>query len=358
MKNKNKEMTDSYYLGARIRYIEYLRVLCMLWVILNHTCLVAIGIFPEFQVEGRELLPICWHSISTISHFAVPIFFMITGSLLLDYERDLSLSKISKYVQKYALVILIFGWGFAFVESVFNSKVVGLRQVSESFVNMLQGKSWNHMWYLYELLGLTIALPVLRGIANQFRDKKTENVVLITLFLFISVIPFVSKILGIEIGIKFPMNSIYAFYMLLGFSISRKKYLKIGWWGYAVIFIVICLCCADSYCHILHKDVIGFAKYSSPCIAAFATVIFMLFMNAKFKSRKVMDKIVITLSKHSFCMYIVHMLWINILYKVIKLNPIKLNFIFGIVVIYLIVSVASYMTAFILKRMPIIKKIV
>ena len=111
-------------MNKRIKYLEFLRVICMLWVVLIHTCITAITDYPQssnFNIYGGIM-----HFIVNIAHFAVPIFFMISGALFLNPQKQITYKKVlKKYVLKYCGVIIIFGWLFALLEEIFKSKVKG-----------------------------------------------------------------------------------------------------------------------------------------------------------------------------------------------------------------------------------------
>ena len=64
-------------LGNRVRYIEYLRVFCMLCVVLIHTCVTAVTDFPDYSFENWG--GVLYYSIRSICHFAVPHLFYDNG---------------------------------------------------------------------------------------------------------------------------------------------------------------------------------------------------------------------------------------------------------------------------------------
>ena len=192
----------------------------------------------------------------------------------------------------------------------------------------------------------------------MMRKKEMEKYILLILFFFLSVVTFVERVIGFEFGVKFPISSVYVFYMLFGWYLSSHEIhvKKI----YCIIAVVIAcsLCVVDGYTYIFNKPMIGFASYETPVIVLFSTSVFLLFKKAGFKGGKTIDKVVQTLSTHSFAIYIMHMFWINVAYKALHLNPFKLNPVLGMVATWMMVTIASYITAVILKRFPFIKKIV
>lgn len=61
------------------------------------------------------------------------------------------------------------------------------------------------------------------------------------------------------------------------------------------------------------------------------------------------------ISNNSFGIYIFHMLWVNILYKIIKFNPLDYNVIV-LIPIMLLVLVVSDITTILYRKIPVIGK--
>ena len=68
--------------------------------------------------------------------------------------------------------------------------------------------------------------------------------------------------------------------------------------------------------------------------------------------------IVKSVSMCSFGIYLIHPLWINLIYKVLKITPLSMPIGVGIVVLWLFVFLLSFGSAWIMKRLPVIKKII
>ena len=198
----------------RKRYIEYLRVISMLAVVMIHICTTAMTDFSDGVGTYKGAIFV---SVTNLLHFAVPVFFMISGALLLNPKKEMTLEKLlKKYLLKYACVILIFCWAFAWLEIVFDRRDVRLAYFSQSFLDMLQGKTWAHMWYMYALLGVMLILPLLRWTARMAKGKEIAYLIAVLGF-FLSVLPFFNRMTGFKAGIQFPISSVYIFHMLMSY---------------------------------------------------------------------------------------------------------------------------------------------
>ena len=98
-------------------------------------------------------------------------------------------------------------------------------------------------------------------------------------------------------------------------------------------------------------------EYNSIIVAALSAALFALFKNNEEKMQeKGISKFGQLLSSCSFGVYILHMLWINVIYKLIKLNPFKFEPVIVSIVLWVVVVAASVLTTFLLKKIPLIRK--
>ena len=349
----------------RKRYIDYLRVISMLAVVMIHICTTAMTDFNDGIGNYKGVLFV---SVTNLLHFAVPVFFMISGALLLNPKKEMTLGKLlKKYILKYACVILIFCWAFALIEIVFDKHDIQLAYFLQSFLNMLQGKTWAHMWYMYALLGVMMILPILRWTAKMAEGR--DIVYLVAIFgMFLSVLPFLNTIVDFNIGIQFPIISVYIFHMLLGYWIDTG----IIHWSNKVSGIIIACSCVllvvASYFHVIWDAGTGnVGAYDSPVMILFSVSLFMLFRNREDSAvakndghavQSAMGRVIDLLSRCSFGVYIIHMFWINLAYKFLKVNPFVPNVFVMIVLLWIVMVALSVVTVCIMKRVPIINKMI
>lgn len=84
-------------------YIEILRIIAIAFVIFNHT---GKNGFQLYSITDNEIMYVIYLTMAVICKIAVPIFFMVSGALLLNKEesiKDLYKRRVSRIV----LVILI-----------------------------------------------------------------------------------------------------------------------------------------------------------------------------------------------------------------------------------------------------------
>lgn len=162
--------------------IELMRILAAFFVIFNHTGDNGFFLFslsdrasPQFWLYGM---------LSVFCKFSVPLFFMITGSLLLSKEENFS--KIFRHRILRILLVLLFWSLFYYFRD------IGYELQAFHLGNFLEGlydSSWNvSFWYLYAYIALLVSLPLLRKLCKALTNKEYLYWILIVLF-FAALLP-------------------------------------------------------------------------------------------------------------------------------------------------------------------------
>lgn len=143
----------------RVIYIDLLRIVACLMVIFNHTN--ERGFYRYVSDTPGSFWSI-WNLIFSIAcKSAVPIFFMISGAMLLDKEESLNVTykRICKFLVDLILFSLAYFWGDSYLEG----RDFCIRDVLGTII---QNNYW-HLWYLYAYIALIVTLPFLRNFAKS-----------------------------------------------------------------------------------------------------------------------------------------------------------------------------------------------
>ena len=97
---------------------------------------------------------------------AVPLFVMLSGSLMLSPARNVSISRLFTKNMPRLLAALLF-WGLAYeaypiLKAVFAEGIYDVPGVFSAFRRVLSGDVHFHLYYLFIILGLYLVTPVLR----------------------------------------------------------------------------------------------------------------------------------------------------------------------------------------------------
>ena len=276
----------------------------------------------------------------------VPVFLMISGALLLNPEKQISVRKIlTHYVRRILLALLVFGTVFAVIELYVTEKNFSLEIIGRGFLNTLSGKSWAHMWYLYELAGLYLATPLLRAVI-RYGKKQLLQYGLILGFLFSSFIPFLEQLSGFDLGFTFPFSGINLFYYVSGYY-----FLKYGRTSprltTAAAILTIGVLTADMAFLKLFR-----VSYDSPLIVFLTVCLFLTAANSGVR--------VSWMSRHRelcFGIYLLHPVFLNLFYKFLGITPLAFGY-GGIFLFWAAAFLLSCLGSWIMQKIPILKKYV
>ena len=256
--------------------------------------------------------------------------------------------------------MLIFGTVYAVMEIVFDS---GLEQwyllLPEAILRVLQMKSWDHLWYIYCLIGLYIITPFAKAAIINIRERQLWTLLCVLFFLNFF-IPALNMMTGKQFSTFYISANQYFFYYLLGYYLSiennriiRNK--KIVYYAGAISFVIMSLWdalkisyCGD-YSHWIRK-----ANFLIPPMAIAVFVYFLTNHNLNIQVGKVLKSI----SRCSFGIYLIHPFYVNIFYKVLHITPTSFPIVFGIVLLFVIVFAASWASTRIMTIIPILNKMI
>lgn len=199
-------------------YLEALRIIAIFCVLYNHTIGYILGWQQEVSVAHFIYL-----AVTMTDRLAVPLFFMISGALLLPKEENLAVIW-KKRVVRFLLLILFINT-VVYVQTLAGGCIEG-NPLSFDFMEWLHilftgaDKSY---WYLYAYLSALIMLPFLRG-AGKIMNKSLMLYLIGGHALIYTLIPAVNFFLQgteasleLSAGFALPlMTESCIFYMLLG----------------------------------------------------------------------------------------------------------------------------------------------
>ena len=206
--------------GPRKQFLDVLRVLATCAVVLMHVLTGATDVTDASIVpEYRSLLL----SVMDLVTWCVPIFLLISGYLFLNPERTLTYPvMIKKYCRRIALAILLFGVPYAASELVVTERTFRIMMIPEALKMTLTGHTWSHMWYLYLIFFLYLVTPLLKKVLRVLPVWGVAAVMAV-IFLGSSVAPFLNKVLDINSIPVLPDGGVYFLYYLCGYLFAVRE---------------------------------------------------------------------------------------------------------------------------------------
>lgn len=235
------------HLEKRDTSLDVIRIIAIFFVLFTHTSNRGSKIYTNL-VPGGGYYTFCI-SLDTIRMICVPLFLMLSGTLLLGKKEPIRVI-LKKRVWRIFVAIIVFSL-IQYLWTIKNSELIF--DVNEFIRSVFNGSIRGSYWYLYLYLAYLFLLPILRNIA-AFMDRK--------LFIYIILVSALVDVLGL-IAYEFPdwkspgMGYIifcstnrngYAFlFPLLGYGayqyIQEKKLGKREYIFWSLVFmLVVCGC--------------------------------------------------------------------------------------------------------------------
>ena len=295
----------------------------------------------------------------SLVRWSVPVFFMISGALFLNKRKELNIGRLYKKNIFRVFLIYLF-WSIVYTLPLLND---GL-SLSYILFRILNGPF--HFWFLKILIGLYIAVPLFRAITS---NRKTEEYFLLFAMLMGIVLPSVLSVLKLFDtrlmvalrdfckGFDMTFVSTYSFYFVLGhylfeypISAAKKRALYI-------IGIVSPILLFGANCYgssLLGNPYQGFLSNSFVCTMFLAATIYLFFVNCNFGATRA-EKVLAKISKCTFGVYIIHVLVMNLLWK-LDITPSTCSPFWFVPLYALIVFVISLFITFVLHRIPYVNR--
>mgnify|MGYP000487846736 CR=1 FL=1 len=242
--------------------------------------------------------------------FGVPCFLMITGKLQLNKKTY----NMSKCLGKVAIPLAFWGTLFSLMEIVFSKRNFKFDYIFIAISAVLEGKTWAHLWYLYMIIGIYIAIPIIRTVVNNIEFHDVKKIILV-LFVFNTVVVDLFKVFipNESFAICLPITTQYVMFILLGWYLDKIQ-----------INNMMSLFAFDAFSILLMlvTSFMGFrvdsVQYNDIPTVLLSVSVFLTFKYVfDFHTSKIMNSI----SNKSYGIYILHMIPVNLLYKVFHFNP-------------------------------------
>lgn len=181
-------------------YLEFLRIISIILVLFNHT-----GEHGFFLFAGYPDSPYYWFYLfcSLACKIAVPVFWMISGALLIDKEESISTVFKKRFLKMFLVLIIFSVIQYFYSLRVFDDKP----SILQFFYIFYTSEHASAYWFIYNYLSMLLLLPIIRKVAKSLSNKELVYAFCISL-LFRGIIPIAQFIIDKDLFIT---NNIYEF---------------------------------------------------------------------------------------------------------------------------------------------------
>ena len=341
----------------RTNYYSYLRAIACMAIVLLHTADASVMLYGDAISNMQKSVSM---GMVYCMMWAVPTFVMVTGALLLNPEKEITYKKLyGKYILRIVLALAAFGLIFRCFDIVMNGEPWSVTSVLQGLWNVMIGKSWAHLWYLYLLIGIYLLLPFYRKIAANSSTRELWYLLGIYA-LFISILPLTGMV-DVDLAFYIHTSTIYPFYLFLGWTISSGK-LNISKQGGAILFLVGTLLLITVVRARYMNGIEEAAKllnYSSVFVILQSMGLFALFKQEDGDGNELSftKRILLDIDKCSFGIYLVQMIFVRLILRYWGINPFETGT-WMILLISIGIFIISWIVIRIMKKIPILNKVI
>ena len=242
--------------NSRKIYLDFLRIIAIYMVLFNHTGVKGFALYTTANAFPLRFFYLCNAIFITI---AVPLFFMISGALLLGKQESIK-TVLKKRVLRFLCILLaasVMMYLYLYRTGVYTTFSVGF-----FFKQLFTQEMCSAYWYLYAYLAYLLMLPFLRRLAVSLTNK--EYLWLFGTYAFINLLTITDFLLfkgtaSHNSHFSFFINCNYVIYPLMGYYIDQrmdKKQLSgktaLKLLGLSVISIIICAGMTTYKCNLIN----------------------------------------------------------------------------------------------------------
>ncbi len=301
--------------------------------------------------------------IESVFYFAVPIFFMISGAMLIDFSKKYSLKEyFSKRINKTVIPYIIWSLiGLILQVYVFEKIGVGSFNLHYIANGLLNGNLVHVYWFFIPLFCIYLSIPLFSFVDDS--KKKEIFVYLTTLAFILNVfIPFLISVFGLNItfGLNIAVASGYLFFTLTGYLLHKYpledkcKYIL-----YALAICGLLMHIIGTYCLSVDAGKIVYTfkgYYNLPCLLYSLGI----FVFAKYDLVKIMkfdpvNKVINFLNSYTFGIYLIH---IFVLWGIIKLFNADIYSLSFRLIAPVVIIILSIVIIYVLRKIPYVRYIV
>eukprot|EP01116_Phalansterium_solitarium_P008648 TRINITY_DN22596_c0_g1_i1.p2 TRINITY_DN22596_c0_g1~~TRINITY_DN22596_c0_g1_i1.p2 ORF type:complete len:401 (-),score=144.86 TRINITY_DN22596_c0_g1_i1:356-1558(-) len=342
-----------------LTWLDYMRVTACLLVVLGH-CSASTREMPVGKVDFMS-----WEAsvvYSTIHRISVPLFFMMSGFLMLFKTENLG-DFYRKRIPR--IVIPMIAWDIIYIFVQYKTQGRYKLTVSTAIQKFFFDFGNDHLWFLYATLGLYLATPMLRPMMRHTEPKVLVGAIVIW-FLSDPLGSTVNRFFGVHPPLlsmmQFPRASV-GFFMFGGIAkmypvLSKKTLLAC-----AVIYVATALSMVAGTTYAMlktHKWYDAYLAQNGVFVALISLTGFLLlrafFQTSFFERSPRLSALMRHFADQTYGIYLCHMLFVNPLS--FFFDPTGYNGVIRIPVLTFAATFMSYVFVITLRKIPVLKQIV
>ncbi|WP_097033683.1 acyltransferase [Clostridium tertium] len=279
--------------SSRIYSFDVLRAISTIAIIAIH---VSDGVFlgtGDFSFQW-------WYGIiiQGVVRIALPIFFMLSGALILNGKDEDIISFYKKRVIRVIVPLFVYS---AIYLIVYNYKwsIFYNYNIIKSVLDIIKGPVFYHLWFVYSIIGIYIVAPFIKIMIKNLSDRLLTFLILTIIIIRIG--QTYLPIFDLYLGINNIIFDNWILYFILGYFLSKKYVIEkrkfiylLGIISYIMTIIIL------RFIPKANSNIYDFA----PTMICMSSAVFLLFNNT-IKCVKE-NRYIKLISKYSYSIYLIH----------------------------------------------------
>lgn len=298
-----------------------------------------------------------------LARISVPLFFMISGYLLLPRSESLR----SFYTKRMTKILIPFiVWSFIYLGWFCGGHPNTCTPNLVQELLFVQG-TYYHLWFLYVLISIYLILPVLRLLIRPDTDKKILWYLIGLWLIFQPMLTIANKLWNFQINISAPLATGFVCYFVLGYLLGEmdlshsKIILSAAIWTLGALATVVGAYLMTQSSGKYDGFFYDFVSLNVILASGAAFILLRRISEAKIFISPKIHSITRSLATATFGIYLIHIIVIEILrYGIpfLHVDTFMGNAIWSVPLVSTIVFLLSYFIVAMIQKIPIIQKIV
>jgi surface polysaccharide O-acyltransferase-like enzyme len=281
----------------RVIWVDFAKVLAAFCVVLIHVAAPEIlkQDFDSFGWQTANLL-------DSLSRFAPPLFFMISGTMLLGKSERASIFY-SKRVSKIVFPFLFWSIFFLVLRKFFSPLAPTTEQL---FFDLLRGDAYFHLWFVNAILFLYLLTPLVRTIIERL-DTKPVVIAVVALFMISAY-----GVLEIKQYLFLFKACGHLAYFITGYLLAKVDIRK----SVSIAMIAVSVAITAYLTYRLSEGSgnldLSFYEYTSPNVIVFSIFVYLLVKKFDI-SALTSQAAIVSLSSLTLGIYLIHPIFLNLI---------------------------------------------
>lgn len=334
-------------------WITLASVISAIAVVLLHTN----GCFWIFSATESYWLSA--NIIESVFYFAVPVFFMISASTLLDFNKRYGLGTYFKKRINKTVIPYVF-WSLFGIWTGLSAFLASDTKLLYILKGLAEGSLVGVYWFFIPLFSIYLSIPLFAAVPEANR-KTLFTYISVASFVLCVAVPFIVDVFEMPVDIEFTIGvgAGYLFYVPTGYLISRyeiKPWIRKVIYAVGIIGLIVHIVGTYAVSMAAGEVLKTFKGYCNLPSVVYSVAIFVFFRyhGNQVMRRELIGRAVRFLGKYTFSIYLLHYLLLTLVQHFLPVNIYSLAYRLLMPIPLIAVSVIG---TYVARKIPVVRRL-